>query len=126
MSRRREGAASGGAVLFVEAVRMRPTAEAVLNAFYQLAEAPTSHLHGQTSADLAQHAGLTPHVVRARLCDLRRLGLVASAPLYPWHPRHLWSPRPLTRSRHRLHALTPEGWRRQACPQHLSCKEGRP
>ncbi len=64
--------------LFVEGLRMRPTAERVLVSLSEMDGQPAFYPVGNTIAELAARSGLTAHVVRARLCDLRRLGLVDS------------------------------------------------
>ncbi len=64
--------------LFVEGLKMRPTAFRVLNALFILGRQPTWYQDGSTIAEIAATAGLSEHVVRARLQDLRRLGLVES------------------------------------------------
>ena len=64
--------------LYIEAVKLRPTALAVLEAIASL-EDPSQG--GDTLISIERLAGesrLSPHVVRARLCELRRLGLVDS------------------------------------------------
>jgi hypothetical protein len=64
--------------LFIEGLKMRPTAERVLRALGELEGRPDFFQTGPTARELAERTGLDPHVVRARLCDLRRLGLAAS------------------------------------------------
>lgn len=59
--------------LFVEGLRMRPTAFRVLNALFVLGRNPTWFQDGSTIAEIAATANLSEHVVRARLQDLRRL-----------------------------------------------------
>lgn len=66
--------------LFIEGLKMRPTAERVLLALHQLDGQPHPLQAGNTIPEIARHTGLHPHLIRARLCDLRRLGLVASEP----------------------------------------------
>lgn len=70
------------ALLFVEGLKLRPTGERVLDALLTLDGEPHPvHVVGQTAAELAAHTGLSRHVVRARLTELRRLGLVESGRL---------------------------------------------
>lgn len=57
---------------------MRPTAELVLQALYNLGGKPNVLQTGNTIEEIAKQTGLSRHVVRARLCDLRRLALVES------------------------------------------------
>ena len=64
--------------LFVEGLKMRPSAERVLLALSALDGQPAYYPRGNTTEELAAYCGLSAHVVRARLCDLRRLGLVQS------------------------------------------------
>ena len=64
--------------LWVEAVKLRPTALRVLHTLAALERASLAEENGVTTHAIAQESGLTPHVVRARLCDLRRLALAAS------------------------------------------------
>lgn len=87
-------------LLFVEGLKLRPTGEQVLDALLTLDGEPHPvHVVGQTAADLAEHTGLSTHVVRARLADLRRLGLVESGRLRRHADLH-------------VHVLTIEGVRR--------------
>lgn len=65
-------------ILFVEGLKMRPSAERVLVTLATRDGRPAYHPIGNTIEELARHTGLSAHVVRARLCDLRRLGLVES------------------------------------------------
>jgi hypothetical protein len=64
--------------LFVEGLKMRPTAERVLRAIAQQGGMPSIFQKGVRVEAIAASTGLSRHVVRARLCDLRRLGLVES------------------------------------------------
>ncbi|MEM7625886.1 MAG: hypothetical protein AAF333_09670 [Planctomycetota bacterium] len=87
-------------VLFVEGLKLRPTGERVLGALADLDGQPHPfHVVGNTAADLAKHTGLSRHVVRARLTDLRRLGLIESGRLRRHADLH-------------VHVLTGEGVRR--------------
>ncbi len=93
--------------LFIEGVRMRPSAENVLLALAALDGEPHPFPLGNTIADLAGWTGLSRHLVRARLCDLRRLGLVESGTFSGCKrvaPRY-------------AHALTTAGARRAKCPE---------
>lgn len=93
------------AELFVEGIRMRPTAERVLAAITQHGATPSVFQKGASIESIAATTGLSRHVVRARLCDLRRLGLVESDLVRP-------SDLPSDRDRVYSHFLTPEGERR--------------
>lgn len=87
-------------VLFVEGLKLRPTGERVLVALADLDGEPHPiHVVGNTAADLSDHTGLSRHVVRARLTDLRRLGLIESGRLRRHADLH-------------VHVLTVEGVRR--------------
>jgi len=66
------------AELFVEGLKMRPTAERVLAAITHQGATPSVFQKGVTIECIATASGLSKHVVRARLCDLCRLGLVES------------------------------------------------
>lgn len=65
-------------VLFVECIRMRPSAERVLAALAIIGGGPGFWQAHCTTFEIAERTGLTRHQVRARLCDLRRKGLVES------------------------------------------------
>ncbi len=92
-------------VLFVEGLKMRPTAERVLQALAALDGRPDIFQSGNTATEIAHQCGLTAHVVRARLQDLRRLGLVQSG-------QCLQSSHPTERQTWYAHHLTSEGERR--------------
>lgn len=62
---------------------MRPTAERVLCSLASHDGQPAFDPVGNTTEELATFTSLSAHVVRARLCDLRRLGLVES----DWYAR---------------------------------------
>lgn len=64
--------------LFVEGLKMRPGAETVLAALAAMDGLPDVFQTGNTIGEIAERTGLTAHVIRARLQDLRRLGLVES------------------------------------------------
>lgn len=64
--------------LFVEGLKMRPGAEKVLLALAAMDGLPEVFQTGNTIGEIAGRTGLTAHVIRARLQDLRRLGLVES------------------------------------------------
>lgn len=66
--------------LWVEAVKLRPTALRVLHALAVLERSNSPMSDGISAQALAEVSKLNPHVVRARLCDLRRLALAASGP----------------------------------------------
>lgn len=90
----------GDGVLYVEGLKLRPTGERVLQALAELDGEPHPvHIEGKTASDLAQHTGLSTHVVRARLTELRRLGLIESGRLRQTADL-------------RVHILTVEGVRR--------------
>ncbi|MEM6260756.1 MAG: hypothetical protein AAGI37_21115 [Planctomycetota bacterium] len=84
----------------MEGLKLRPTGERVLHALAELDGEPHPvHIEGKTASDLAQYTGLSTHVVRARLADLRRLRLIESGRLRPKADVH-------------VHVLTVEGLRR--------------
>lgn len=91
--------------LFVEGVKMRPTAEKTLAAIAAAAGPPDYHQPGAATAVIAAVCGHSEHVVRARLCDLHRLGLVESG-------KCRMSAVPSDPTRHYGHSLRPEGARR--------------
>lgn len=93
--------------LFVEGLKMRPTAERVLAAITHCGAKPSVFQMGATIEAIATASGLSKHVVRARLCDLRRLGLVES-------DRVRITDRVTDPNRKYAHFLTPEGARRIA------------
>ncbi|MEO0514751.1 MAG: MarR family transcriptional regulator [Planctomycetota bacterium] len=94
------GIAEDHGVLFVEGLKLRPTGERVLHALAELDGEPHPiHVNGLTAAELSEHTGLSRHVVRARLTDLRRLGLIESGRLRRHADLH-------------VHVLTIEGVRR--------------
>lgn len=93
------------AELFVEGLKMRPTAECVLAAITHCGATPSVFQKGATIESIAAATGLSCHVVRARLCDLRRLGLVES-------DRVRITDRATDPNRKYAHFLTPEGERR--------------
>jgi len=95
------------AELFVEGLKMRPTAERVLAAITHCGATPSVFQMGATIEAIATASGLSRHVVRARLCDLRRFGLVESDRVRP-------SDLPSERDRVYGHFLTPQGERRIA------------
>lgn len=91
--------------LFVHGLKMRPTAEIVLRAIRKIEGSPHPITSGATTQEIANLTQFNPHVVRARLCDLRRLQLIESSEL----------PRPDNRHRTRhahAHALSLLGWQR--------------
>lgn len=85
--------------LWVEAIKLRPTAERVLDALAVAENNPDGSRLDSTAKALAVATKLSPHVIRARLCDLRRLGLAHSY----FSKRH----------RRSIHGLTTYGHRRQ-------------
>lgn len=91
--------------LFVEGVRMRPTAEKALAAIAAISGQPGYFQPGVATAVIAAVCGHSEHVVRARLCDLRRLGLVESC-------KCRMNDEPSDLSRHYGHMLTSKGARR--------------
>ena len=91
--------------LFVEGLKMRSTAERVLRALADLGGRPQMFQTGNTTDEIARHTGLDEKVVRARLIDLRRLGLVVSE-------NCLLSNLPTERVMRYAHHLTVEGERR--------------
>ncbi|MBX3353002.1 MAG: hypothetical protein KF684_08695 [Phycisphaeraceae bacterium] len=95
------------AELFVEGLKMRPTAERVLAAITHQGATPCVFQKGVTIESIATASGLSKHVVRARLCDLRRLGLVES-------DRVRITDRVTDPNRKYAHFLTPAGARRIA------------
>lgn len=95
--------------LFVEGLKMRPTAERVLAAITLSGATPSVFQRGATIESIATASGLSRHVVRARLCDLRRLGLVES-------DRVRLTDRVTDPDRKYAHFLTPEGERRSRAP----------
>lgn len=99
--------------LFIEGLKMRPTAERVLQALGELDGQPDFFQAGPTARELAERTGLDPHVVRARLCDLRRLGLAASGPC-------LVSRAAAERRTRHAHHLTGEGLRRATAGSHYT------
>ncbi|MEM1353879.1 MAG: hypothetical protein AAGH88_03245 [Planctomycetota bacterium] len=100
MNRTTPSAAPLPGILYVEGLKLRPTGEKVLQALAELDGEPHPiHIEGKTTSELARHTGLSNHVVRARLTDLRRLGLIASGRLRPMGDLH-------------VHVLTIEGVRR--------------
>jgi len=95
-------------VLFVEGLKLRPTGLKVLQTLPPPVTDAESFQPILTAAQIAGWSGLTPHVVRARLCELRRRGLVVSGrrwvPLTPtWGGIYRYG-----------HHLTREGARRVA------------
>ncbi|MEM8783467.1 MAG: hypothetical protein AAGE65_11510 [Planctomycetota bacterium] len=85
---------------------MRPSAERVLAALAELDGLPHPvHATGSGTHELADRCGYSRKVVRARLCDLRRLGLVESAD-------ETRPDRQAPRGGARRHVLTAEGVRR--------------
>lgn len=95
------------AELFVEGLKIRPTAERVLAAITHSGATPSVFQKGVMIENIATASGLSKHVVRARLCDLRRLGLVES-------DRVRITDRATDPNRKYAHFLTPEGARRIA------------
>lgn len=93
-----------GSVLFVEGLKMRPTAFRVLQALHDLGALPGMTQAGCSGQALASSSGVPLHGVRARLQDLRRLGLVESG-MFPVVA-------PCGSQRHYGHCLTCEGVRR--------------
>ena len=65
-------------VLFVEGLKLRPTGVKVLQTRPPPMTEAQSFQPVLTIDQIAQWSELTRHVVRARLCELRRLGLVVS------------------------------------------------
>jgi hypothetical protein len=90
--------------LFVEGLKMRPTAERVLRTITEQGATPGVFQKGVSVEAIAASSGLSHHVVRARLCDLRRLGLVESDRVRP-------TDLPTDDTRVYAHFLTPEGER---------------
>lgn len=86
------------ACLWVEAVKLRPSAEKVLSALVDAEDKPESSWLDVTAPAIARATGLSAHVVRARLCDLRRLGLA-----------HSYYSKRIRRS---VHCVTDYGYRR--------------
>ena len=86
------------ACLWVEAVKLRPSAEKVLRALVAAEDNPESQRLDVTAPAIAQATELSAHVVRARLCDLRRLGLAHS-----YYSKRL---------RRAVHGVTDYGYRR--------------
>lgn len=93
-----------GSVLFVEGLKMRPTAFRVLQALHELGALPGMTQAGCSGHELAATSGVPLHGVRARLQDLRRLGLVESGEFPVVVPRGT--------QRQYSHCLTCEGVRR--------------
>jgi len=91
--------------LFVGGHKMRPTAERVLAAITHCGATPSVFQKGATIESIAAMSGLSRHVVRARLCDLRRLGVVES-------DRVRFTDRRTDAERRYAHLLTPNGARR--------------
>lgn len=91
-----------GGCLYVEGLRMRPTAERVLTAICEKDGEPTCWTIGATADELSERTGLNRHVVRARLCHPRRLELIESESIK----------RETRKSPRCAHRLTTEGWRR--------------
>lgn len=65
-------------ILYVEGLKLRPTGVKVLRTLPPPASEAQCFQPVMTIGQIAQWSGLTPHVVRARLCELRRRGLVVS------------------------------------------------
>ncbi len=94
-------AADRGINLFVEGLKLKPSAERVLAALGDLDGEPHPvHNVGNTAVQLAEHTGLSAHVVRARLTELRRLDLIRSGRLRRQSDLH-------------VHLLTTHGLRRR-------------
>lgn len=93
--------------LFTEGVRLSPGREDVLLALDYLDAVPNEPQEGRTTAEVAAQSGITPHVVRARLVDLRAAGFVRSGDC----PRYFGRPLFGADVRH-AHYLTPDGHRR--------------
>lgn len=74
--------------LWVEAAKLRPTALRVLDALAALEQASYPVSDGASTHALADQSGLNAHVVRARLCDLRRFAMAASGPTSRGRSRH--------------------------------------
>ncbi|MGD9691406.1 MAG: hypothetical protein AB7G17_01030 [Phycisphaerales bacterium] len=89
--------------LFIEGLKLRPTGVRVLRVLPPPLDDRHNFQQTLTTAQVAAWSGLTPHVVRARLHELRKHGLIRSAA----HPTSI------TDAAARYgHYLTPEGYRR--------------
>lgn len=88
--------------LYIEGLKMRPTAERVLKALYEKDGEPTCWTIGATVEALIELTEMNGHAVRARLCDLRRIGLIESDPIK----------RADRKAPRCVHRLTTEGYRR--------------
>ncbi|MEM6504053.1 MAG: hypothetical protein AAF711_01155 [Planctomycetota bacterium] len=64
--------------LFVEGLKLRPSQVKVLDAIAALGGEPAMIQQGVSVASIAELAKLTQHTIRARLHELRRLGLIES------------------------------------------------
>lgn len=89
--------------LFIEGLKLRPTGIRVLRVLPPPMSERQSFQQTLDIAQIAAWSGLTPHVVRARLHELRKAGLIRSAA----HPTSITN----TTTRYGHH-LTPEGVRR--------------
>ena len=94
-------------VLFVEGLKLRPTGLRVLRTLPPPMTEAQSFQPVMTTCQIAAWSGLTAHVVRARLCELRRRGLIVSG--------RQWSPLgPPSGGVEYGHRLSDEGVRRAA------------
>lgn len=103
----RRAAAPDHPTLFTEGVHLSPGQEGVLVALDYLDAVPADPQDGCETADIARQAGITPHVTRARLVELRQAGFVASGDC----PQHDGVPLADTETRH-AHFLTSDGYLR--------------
>lgn len=92
-------------VLFVEGIKLSPSATKVMVAIAEIEGSPHVYPDGVTIAQLHEATGYSKHVIRARLNDLRNKGFVvsdqyANGPLAS-SPCHRYA-----------HTLTEIGWRR--------------
>lgn len=92
--------------VLVEGLKLRPTGVKVLQTLPPPMSQAQSFQPILTTGQISGWSGLTPHVVRARLCELRKRGLVVSG--------RRWVPLAATWGGiYRYgHNLTPEGVRR--------------
>ncbi len=103
----RRAAAPNQPTLFTEGVRLSPGQESVLVALDYLDAVPADPQDGRETAEVAHQAGITPHIVRARLVELRQAGFVASGDC----PQHNGVPLADAETRY-AHFLTPAGYLR--------------
>lgn len=90
--------------LFSEGLHLSPGQESVLVALDYLGAVPSDPQNGRPTIDIARQAGMTPHVARARLVELRQAGLVGSGDC----PQHDGQPLADAETHH-AHFLTIEG-----------------